>query len=234
MANTYVSNNVHIVFHTKTGGTTIAHDDEGSLYKYMAGIVNATGSHLIEIGGMPDHVHMLVSVTKTIALADLVRTIKAESSRWLKRYSPIYNQFAWQEGYGAFSVSASLKSKVIQYIRNQEHHHEKRTFAEEFKVSLFITPCPVAVPLPFGSLTWRGRCGYRGSARRWLAPPPAYSMSPVSRATTAPATPLTAGRTANGRARPLWPSEPTPCGPWRMRGWRHAGVALSAAPPPAP
>ena len=85
---------------------------------------------------MPDHVHMLVSVTKTIALADLVRTIKAESSRWLKRYSPIYNQFAWQEGYGAFSVSASLKSKVIQYIRNQEHHHEKRTFAEEFKVFL--------------------------------------------------------------------------------------------------
>ena len=136
MANTYVSNNVHIVFHTKTGGTTIAHDDEGSLYKYMAGIVNATGSHLIEIGGMPDHVHMLVSVTKTIALADLVRTIKAESSRWLQRYSPIYNQFAWQEGYGAFSVSASLKSKVIQYIRNQEHHHEKRTFAEEFKVFL--------------------------------------------------------------------------------------------------
>ena len=95
------------------------------------------------------------------------------------------------------------------------------------------TTCPVAVPLPFGSLMWRGRCGYRGSARRWLAPPPAYSMSPVSRATATPATPLTAGRTANGRARPLWPSEPTPCEPWRMRGWRHAGVARSTTCPVA-
>ena len=91
---------------------------------------------LIEIGGMPDHVHVLTSLPKTMALSDFVRTIKAESSRWIKGLNPYYSRFSWQDGYGAFSVSASLIPKVVEYIRNQESHHKVKTFMEEYKAFL--------------------------------------------------------------------------------------------------
>lgn len=133
MANTYVSNILHIVFHTKSGGTTIAAADLKRVHQYIGGIVKGTGSTLIEIGGMPDHIHLLASLPKTTSLSDFVRTIKADSSRWIKGVAPRYERFAWQEGYGAFSVSASVVPKVVQYIRNQERHHKSKTFVEEYK-----------------------------------------------------------------------------------------------------
>ena len=133
MANTYVNNIVHIVFHTKSGGITLKDADLQRVHQYMGGIVRGTGSSLFEIGGMPDHIHLLASLPKTTCLADFVRTIKAESSRWIKSVHPQYAHFAWQEGYGAFSVSASVVPKVVQYIRNQERHHRSQSFVDEYK-----------------------------------------------------------------------------------------------------
>ena len=133
MANTFVNNIIHIVFHTKSGGTTIAPEDMTRVHQYMGGIVKGTGCILMEIGGRPDHVHMLVSLSKTMSLSDFARTVKAESSRWIKSTNPQYAHFAWQEGYGAFSVSASVVPKVVQYIRNQDQHHQSKTFIDEYK-----------------------------------------------------------------------------------------------------
>lgn len=90
----------------------------------------------MEIGGIPNHVHILASLPKTICLSDFVRNIKAGSSKWIKTRNTHYSQFEWQEGYGAFSVSPSLVDKTVSYIRNQEEHHRKRTFEEEYKLFL--------------------------------------------------------------------------------------------------
>ena len=136
MANTYVNNIIHIVFHTKSKGTPMLADDMSRIHKYIGGIVKGVGGVLIAIGGMPDHVHLLTSLPKTMALSDFVRTIKAESSRWIKGLNPYYGGFSWQDGYGAFSVSASIVPKVVEYVRNQESHHKVKTFMEEYKAFL--------------------------------------------------------------------------------------------------
>ena len=134
MANTYVQNYLHIIFHTKSKTTDILSDDLPRVHKYLGGIVRNQGGKLIEVGGMTDHVHMLVSLPKTVALADFMRIIKAESSRWLKTVNAhYYGAFSWQEGYGAFSVSSSVLPKVVEYIRNQQEHHKVRTFIDEYK-----------------------------------------------------------------------------------------------------
>ena len=137
MANTYVQNDIHVIFHTKVKTTNILADDLLRLHRYIGGIVKGMGAVLIEVGGMPDHVHLLCSLPKTIALADFVRTVKAESSRWIKTINPhFYGAFAWQDGYAAFSVSASVVQKTVEYIRNQQEHHKVRTFLDEYKLFL--------------------------------------------------------------------------------------------------
>ena len=136
MANTYVQNYVHLVFHVKSKTTLLLKDDTERIFQYIGGIVKQLGSTLIEIGGMPDHVHVLTSLPKTIALADFMRTIKSESSKWIKTLNPYYSGFAWQEGYGAFSISASVLQNVAKYIRNQSEHHKKLTFLDEYKLFL--------------------------------------------------------------------------------------------------
>ena len=141
MANTYVNNIVHIVFHVKSKGTPILADDLDHVHKYIGGITKNIGGTLIAIGGMPDHVHLLTSLPKTIALSDFVKTIKANSSRWIKELSPYYNGFSWQDGYGAFSVSSSVISKVVNYIRNQEKHHKQQTAKDEYKA--FLDACGI-------------------------------------------------------------------------------------------
>lgn len=136
MANTYVKNIIHIVFHVKSKGTTLLSEDLQRVHKYIGGIVNGLGGTLIEIGGTDNHVHLLTSLPKTMSLSDYMRTIKAESSKWIKGLSPYYGGFSWQDGYGAFSVSASVAPKVVQYIRNQEEHHRVHTFMDEYKAFL--------------------------------------------------------------------------------------------------
>ena len=95
-----------------------------------------SGGSPVQVGGMPDHIHILSSLPKTLSLADFVRTIKADSSKWIKTLDDCYQSFAWQEGYGAFSVSASQMKNTISYIMGQAEHHKKRTFIEEDKLFL--------------------------------------------------------------------------------------------------
>jgi len=102
------------------------------LYEYTAGILRETGGKLITAGGMPDHVHLLVSLGKQKALADAVRDVKANSSRWIHETFENLRGFAWQTGYGAFAVSYSNIDDVKRYIANQKDHHRVRTFKEEF------------------------------------------------------------------------------------------------------
>lgn len=111
-------------------------DDLPRVFAYIGGIIKKINSLPIEIGGMPDHVHILTSLPKTMSLSDFVRIIKAESSKWIKTINSHYRNFSWQEGYGAFSVSPSILEKTIQYIRGQENHHKERSFQEEYKMFL--------------------------------------------------------------------------------------------------
>ena len=136
MASTLVKIDIHLIFHIKSMGIIMRDDDLDRIFAYIGGTIRSIGGIPIEVGGMPDHIHILTSLPKTMALADFVRTIKAESSKWMKSVDGYYHRFAWQEGYGAFSVSPSLTEKTIQYIRNQAEHHKKRSFQEEYKLFL--------------------------------------------------------------------------------------------------
>ena len=124
--------NVHIIFHTKSA-TPIRGLDVPRMHDYIGGIIKGMNADPIAIGGVEDHVHILATLPKTMALSDFVRTMKAESSRWIKGMDMYYRAFAWQEGYGAFSVSATKTGTVKAYIGNQQEHHRTRTFREEYE-----------------------------------------------------------------------------------------------------
>jgi putative transposase len=127
-----VSLNVHLIFSTKNREPVIDADLALRLYGYMGGIIRNTGSVLLAVGGMPDHVHLLVSLGRQTCIADLVRDTKANSSAWVHETFPERGSFAWQAGYGAFTVSISVLERVRLYIVNQERHHRRRTFQDEF------------------------------------------------------------------------------------------------------
>lgn len=132
MANSYIQLNAHITFHVKTGVDPIRKDDLPRLFAYLGGCANEQGVKTIAVGGMPDHIHMLVSMPATVTMSDFVKRVKVWSSKWLKTLGNTYRGFAWQDGYGAFSVSHSVISKTISYIANQAEHHKKMTFREEY------------------------------------------------------------------------------------------------------
>lgn len=133
MANTFTSINVHIVFHVKSTGIKILNKDLERTFSYIGGIINGIGGIPIEIGGIDNHIHILTSLPKNKSLSDFVKIIKSDSSRWIKTIDKYYNNFSWQEGYGAFSVSTTSVVKTINYIRNQNKHHTTMTFREEYK-----------------------------------------------------------------------------------------------------
>ena len=122
---------VHIVFHIKNNSCTIRKQEEKELYAYMGRIIKDNESIPISINGVANHVHILCIMSKNIALAKLVEEIKRHSSRWIKTKDFYYIEFAWQGGYGGFSVSPSLHNKTKYYIENQKEHHKKMTFKEE-------------------------------------------------------------------------------------------------------
>ena len=122
---------VHVVFSTKHRRTWIGNDIRERLWAYMGGIARKNGVHALAIGGMPDHIHLLIALPSMISIADAVREIKAGSSKWF--HENHHRLFAWQEGFGAFSISASSLDEVIRYIQNQEEHHRKFSFADEWK-----------------------------------------------------------------------------------------------------
>ncbi len=133
MASTLVQQYMHIVFHTKCTSITMREEDLGRIFDYVGGIIHNVKGVSIQVGGRPDHIHILASLPKTMSLADFVRTIKSNSSRWIKTLDAYYEQFMWQEGYGAFSVSASVLEKVSKYIKCQKTHHDKQSFVDEYK-----------------------------------------------------------------------------------------------------
>ena len=132
MANTYTQIYVHIVFAVEGRQNLIepTHNDE--LQKYITGIVSGQQQKLIAINNMPDHVHILVGLKADLALSDLVRDIKAGSSAFINRKGWVRGRFGWQEGFGAFSYSRSQIDAVIRYIQQQQKHHAKKTFREEY------------------------------------------------------------------------------------------------------
>ncbi len=127
---------IHLVFHIKTKLVPIRQEDRNSLYAYIATIIKNNESIPIIINGTADHIHILCVMSKNIALAKFTEEIKRHSSRWIKTKGLHYQNFAWQGGYAAFSVSQSLHNKTKTYIQNQEKHHNKMSFQEELIVFL--------------------------------------------------------------------------------------------------
>jgi putative transposase len=137
MPGTYSKILLHIVFSTKGRARLIMPDLESRLHPYMGGIARDERGVLFEIGGIGNHVHLLVGWRTDESVAALLRCVKGGSSLWVHQTFPAMQAFAWQEGYGAFSVSESQAERVQQYIRNQAEHHQVRTFEEEF-VALLV------------------------------------------------------------------------------------------------
>lgn len=127
---------VHVIFHIKNDSIAIRATDKHKLYAYMGSILNDNHSLPIIINGTNDHVHILCIMSKNIALAKLVEEIKRHSSRWIKTQDDYYHTFAWQSGYGGFSVSPSVHEKTKRYIENQEQHHQKINFKDEYRLFL--------------------------------------------------------------------------------------------------
>ncbi len=122
----------HIVYSTKFRKPTIAPSWEDEMYGYIGGIIREEKGILLKIGGMPDHVHLLAKLSPTIAVSDMLRLIKTNSSKWVNERSDVSSAFQWQSGYGAFSVSESQVPIVSRYIENQKKHHRAKSFDEEF------------------------------------------------------------------------------------------------------
>ena len=123
---------IHYIFSTKNRQRFLTDDIRQRIFNYMGGIARRNDIQPQIIGGVEDHVHMLVLVPKTLSIADAVKLIKGGSSKWIHKAFPRLKNFAWQVGYGAFSVSLSNKENVVHYIQHQEEHHRKMTFKEEF------------------------------------------------------------------------------------------------------
>ncbi|HEX2329881.1 MAG TPA: IS200/IS605 family transposase [Candidatus Angelobacter sp.] len=129
LPHTYSQNHLHVVFSTKERRRLIRPEMQPKLWAYLAGIARNHDFLVLANGGMEDHVHLLIQLPPALSLAMAVSTLKSNSSSWMSEHG---SPFAWQEGYGAFSVSASNLKLVENYIANQERHHRKITFEDEF------------------------------------------------------------------------------------------------------
>jgi REP element-mobilizing transposase RayT len=133
MSHSYINNYLHIIYSTKDRKNLIAPEFEPRLYSFVAETGREHGIPLIAAGGTANHSHLLILLPATLCLADAVNTLKTSSSRFMSQQG---TEFEWQKGYGAFAVSASHVERVKTYIRNQEEHHKKRTFEQEFLAML--------------------------------------------------------------------------------------------------
>jgi len=132
MSHSYLSCLVHCVFSTKQRFKTITPEIKARLWAFIGGIARENGMKAIIVGGIEDHVHVLLSLPSTISVSKAIQLIKGGSSKWVHETFAGQGSFAWQEGYGAFSVSISHLEDTVAYITGQEEHHRKRTFEEEF------------------------------------------------------------------------------------------------------
>lgn len=133
MANTYTQIHIQVIFAVKNRVSLVLPDWKEQLHKYITGIVSNHGHKMLAINGMPDHLHLLLGMRPTQSLSDLMRMVKGDSSEWINNQGYVKGKFGWQEGYGAFSYSRSHVQKVIRYIQQQEEHHRKTRFLDEYR-----------------------------------------------------------------------------------------------------
>ena len=132
MPNTYSQIYIQILFAVKGRSNLINKDHREELHKYMSGVVRNRDQKMLAVFCMPDHTHMLIGMKPSISVSDLVRDVKASSSGFINDQKWVVGKFNWQGGFGAFSYSRSQIDRVIKYILNQEEHHRKKTFKEEY------------------------------------------------------------------------------------------------------
>ena len=136
MPNTYTQIYIHYVFATETRFRSITKDRQAELYDYAAGIIKELKCFTQCIGGMEDHIHILIGLHPTLSVSDFAQRIKANTSRFVNEKGWTIGQFRWQEGFGAFSISQSALENVRNYIKNQEAHHQNLSFADEYETLL--------------------------------------------------------------------------------------------------
>lgn len=136
MANTYTQIYIQVVFAVSGRQNLLPKEHKEELHKYITGIISNQRQKLITINSMPDHVHVLIGLKPDVALSSLVREIKSSSSKFINEQRWLRGKFNWQEGFGAFSYAHSQLSDVISYIRNQEMHHAKSSFRDEYLLFL--------------------------------------------------------------------------------------------------
>jgi len=136
MANTYTQIYIQAVFAVEGRQSLIVPEHKIEIYKYMTAVIQNKKNKLMVINGMPDHVHLLIGLNPDISLSDLVQDVKSASSRLINDNRWARGHFNWQRGYGAFSYSKSQVSRVAKYIENQERHHAKRSFRDEYEALL--------------------------------------------------------------------------------------------------
>ena len=136
MGQSLVKNYVHLIFSTKQREPLIYPPYEDELHTYLGGICNSLECSPIRVGGHTDHIHILCALSKKIALVKLMEEVKANSSKWMKTKDKSLEHFYWQNGYGAFSVNPTEVDAVVAYIANQQEHHSKKTFQDEYRAFL--------------------------------------------------------------------------------------------------
>ncbi len=149
MAHTYVRIHVHCLFSTKERVASIKPEWQPQLWSYMGGIARENGFHALAVGGTKNHAHALLSLRSDISVAKAVQWIKGGSSRWIHDAKRARG-FAWQDGYGAFSISQSHVEATVEYVTHQAEHHRRRTFEQEWAAILRKHGIPVDSPYMFG------------------------------------------------------------------------------------
>ena len=132
MPNTYTQIHIHFVFAVKFRLGLIDNEWKEQLNKYITEIIHSNKHKLLAINGMPDHIHILIGMRPTQSISDLMKEVKQSSSLWINNHKFTKKHFEWQEGYGAFSYSKSQIDGVVKYINNQEEHHKKQSFKDEY------------------------------------------------------------------------------------------------------
>ena len=133
MANTFTQIHIHSVFAVRNRQSLIQNTWKSELFKYITGILTQNGHKLLAINGMPDHIHLLFGFRPEQSLSDIMQKVKRSSSLWINKNKFVHGHFSWQEGFAAFSYSRSQLKDVIRYVENQELHHQKKSFSEEYR-----------------------------------------------------------------------------------------------------
>ena len=136
MANTYTCLHYHVIFSTKRRELWTAPEIEQRVWAYLGGISRQNDIKPLLVGGVEDHIHMLVTIPPPLSVSESLKRIKGGSSAWIKENFPGLEKFGWQDGYGAFTVSRSQIHEIESYIRNQREHHRVKTFQEEYRAFL--------------------------------------------------------------------------------------------------